>query len=274
MRVYCETRATKGILVVNQTSADPGIKGVIPIPMDFDHISICKVEDKKSQIYRQVRRFIQRYLTAPLAPIPRKSAESEVVFQDHKYDGQLVLIELSFFDDSGFCPTKQIGIILNISFGQIDEVIKYRFGEAYIRFGVKHGKLSLALKKGIIPLAQRGLSEEPKENWQVRATGIQENPVWEFEARGQSDVLGGSLSGEELGVIDLSDTSCIIKAIFKVQINANDLKITAQEGAWKDNDKPQVIETKRRAFFKKVVEPKLKDYLSKMVLQYDSTVIS
>ncbi|NET60443.1 MAG: hypothetical protein F6K47_31190, partial [Symploca sp. SIO2E6] len=169
----------------------------------------------------------------------------KVVSQDHKYDGQLVIIELNF-DDSGFCSTKQIGIILNISFGEIDEVINYIVGEAYIRFGVKHGKLSLALKKGLMPLAQRRISEEPKENWQVRATGIQENPVWEFEAGGQSDVLGGLLQDEKLGVIDLSDTSCVIEAIFKVQINANDLKITAQEGAWNDNDKPQVIETKRQ----------------------------
>ena len=69
MLVYCETRPTKGILVVNQTSADPGIKGVIPVPMDLDHISICKVEDKKSQIYRRVKRFIDNNLTTPLAPI-------------------------------------------------------------------------------------------------------------------------------------------------------------------------------------------------------------
>jgi tetratricopeptide (TPR) repeat protein len=66
MLVYCETRPTKGILVVNQTSADPGIKGVIPVPMDFDHISICKVADRKSQIYRQVKRFIQDNLVKSL----------------------------------------------------------------------------------------------------------------------------------------------------------------------------------------------------------------
>ncbi|WP_293106165.1 alpha/beta fold hydrolase [Moorena sp. SIOASIH] len=62
MLVYCETRPTNGILVVNQTSADPGIKGVIPIPMDVDHISICKVDDKKNRIYRQVKRFVNQNL--------------------------------------------------------------------------------------------------------------------------------------------------------------------------------------------------------------------
>lgn len=63
MLVYCETRPTNGILVVNQTSADPGIKNVIPVPMDCDHISICKVENKNNQIYRQVKRFVNQNLT-------------------------------------------------------------------------------------------------------------------------------------------------------------------------------------------------------------------
>jgi hypothetical protein len=77
MLVYCETRPTKGILVVNQTSADPGIKGVIPVPMDFDHISICKVADRKTQIYRQVKRFIQNNLTTPLPLIELKEIEEQ-----------------------------------------------------------------------------------------------------------------------------------------------------------------------------------------------------
>jgi hypothetical protein len=81
MLIYCETRPTGQILVVNQSSADPGIKGVIPIPMDFDHISICKVADTKSQIYRQIKRFIEKELTTPLAPLPLKRAEGEAIPQ-------------------------------------------------------------------------------------------------------------------------------------------------------------------------------------------------
>lgn len=82
MLIYCETRPTGPILVVNQTSADPGIKGVIPVPMDFDHISICKVADKNSQIYRQIQRFIEKNLTTPLTPIPLKLAEGEAIPQE------------------------------------------------------------------------------------------------------------------------------------------------------------------------------------------------
>jgi pimeloyl-ACP methyl ester carboxylesterase len=82
MLIYCETRPTGPILVVNQTSADPGIKGVIPVPMDFDHISICKVADRKSQIYRSIKRFIEKNLTTPLVPIPLKLAEGEAIPQE------------------------------------------------------------------------------------------------------------------------------------------------------------------------------------------------
>ncbi|MCP2730916.1 esterase/lipase family protein [Limnofasciculus baicalensis] len=88
MLVYCENRPTRGILVVNQTSADPGIKGVIPVSMDFDHISICKVGDRNSQIYRQVKRFMQQNLTTKLAPMPLNITEHEVISEEvdgHEY---------------------------------------------------------------------------------------------------------------------------------------------------------------------------------------------
>lgn len=63
MEVYCEKQKTSGILVVNETSADPGIPGVIPIPMDYDHVSICRPTSKDSVIYRRVKRFIKDNLT-------------------------------------------------------------------------------------------------------------------------------------------------------------------------------------------------------------------
>jgi predicted alpha/beta hydrolase family esterase len=69
MKVYCEKQKTSGILVVNETSADPGIQGIIPVPMDCDHISICRPESKKHRIYLGVKKFIQECLKTPLLPI-------------------------------------------------------------------------------------------------------------------------------------------------------------------------------------------------------------
>lgn len=58
MQVYFETRPTKGIRVVNETSSDPGIMGTIPIPIDADHLSICRPESRDSQIYLGVKNFL------------------------------------------------------------------------------------------------------------------------------------------------------------------------------------------------------------------------
>ncbi len=60
--VYCEKRPTHGILVVNESSADPGIPGVTPIPQDADHITICKPANKNASVYLRVKRLIQSTL--------------------------------------------------------------------------------------------------------------------------------------------------------------------------------------------------------------------
>jgi LPS export ABC transporter ATP-binding protein len=58
VQVYCEKRKVAGILVVNETSADPGIAGVVPIPMDDDHTTVCKPKSRESLLYVRVKRFI------------------------------------------------------------------------------------------------------------------------------------------------------------------------------------------------------------------------
>ncbi len=67
--VYCEKRTVAGLLVVNETSADPGITGVVPIPLDEDHISICKPNTRQAQVYRRVQRLIEDTLASPTVPV-------------------------------------------------------------------------------------------------------------------------------------------------------------------------------------------------------------
>jgi predicted alpha/beta hydrolase family esterase len=74
MQVYCEKKKTKGVLVVNETSADPGIKGVTPIPMDEDHLSICRPSSRENQVYRRIKRFIFDNLMC-LQPIQSESKD-------------------------------------------------------------------------------------------------------------------------------------------------------------------------------------------------------
>ena len=57
--VFYEKKKRSGILVVNATSADPGISGVIPIPVDSDHAHICKPSSKNQLTYVKVKKFVE-----------------------------------------------------------------------------------------------------------------------------------------------------------------------------------------------------------------------
>jgi hypothetical protein len=48
--------------MAEQTAADPGLPGVCPIPVDENHVTICKPTSKEARIYRQVKRLIQHSL--------------------------------------------------------------------------------------------------------------------------------------------------------------------------------------------------------------------
>jgi hypothetical protein len=63
IQVYCEKQKTSGFLVVDETSANPGIRSVTPIPMDDDHHSICRPLSRDSLLYRRVREFIKKKIT-------------------------------------------------------------------------------------------------------------------------------------------------------------------------------------------------------------------
>ena len=60
--VYYEKHATKGFVVVSRASADPGINNVEPVPVDKNHINICKPPDKNDTVYLGIKRYIQRTL--------------------------------------------------------------------------------------------------------------------------------------------------------------------------------------------------------------------
>src|SRR6266702_6227690 len=57
-QVFFENQATKGVLVVDRGTADPGLEGVIPIGLDADHVSICKPLSRDDLIYKRTRAFI------------------------------------------------------------------------------------------------------------------------------------------------------------------------------------------------------------------------
>lgn len=59
--VFAETQKTKGVMIVDQLSSDPGIAEAEIIPVDANHIEICKV-DIKSMPYKTVRSSIENFI--------------------------------------------------------------------------------------------------------------------------------------------------------------------------------------------------------------------
>ena len=62
-KVYYETKAILGILVVDPDSANPSIKDVQPTATDDDHISITKPKSPDNLVYKGVSRFIKEQLS-------------------------------------------------------------------------------------------------------------------------------------------------------------------------------------------------------------------
>lgn len=61
---YFEKYKTKNLaLVVERASADPGIVGVVPVPIDSDHITICKPSNRDSPIYRSLLHRVRQHTT-------------------------------------------------------------------------------------------------------------------------------------------------------------------------------------------------------------------
>ena len=59
--VYYEKHAAnKSIVVVSRESADPGVAKTRPVPVDKDHINICKPPNPEDIVYLGVKRHIQK----------------------------------------------------------------------------------------------------------------------------------------------------------------------------------------------------------------------
>ncbi|WP_295881877.1 hypothetical protein, partial [uncultured Thiohalocapsa sp.] len=75
-RTWCERREvrpnipllgiklTKGLLVVDATSTEPGLSGEVAVPLDEDHISICKPASRDAQLYKSLLRWVDECVAA------------------------------------------------------------------------------------------------------------------------------------------------------------------------------------------------------------------
>jgi tetratricopeptide (TPR) repeat protein len=59
--VFYETWGTQAGVIVDEASADPGLPGLPPIPIDADHIRIAKPADRNSLVYARLRDFMSEH---------------------------------------------------------------------------------------------------------------------------------------------------------------------------------------------------------------------
>lgn len=95
----------------------------------------------------------------------------------------------------------------------------------------------------------------------------EENPTWIFEPEKGSQVLNGLLNRAKLATLNVLSLPCRIEATFAV--NRRDICLTDAQGLW-----PLNLSRNKRAVLDKLIiqrllEPKLKPYISRAELQYD-----
>lgn len=65
VRAFFEKRDTKGVRVVDEVSADPGLVGSPPIAIDADHFAICKPASRNALVHKSVLRFLEDIFDGP-----------------------------------------------------------------------------------------------------------------------------------------------------------------------------------------------------------------
>jgi hypothetical protein len=67
-------------IIVKPDSSDPGLVEVEPVPIDADHVTICKPLDRSKDTYVYVRAFIERQV-APLTGLTERRLGRPTVLQ-------------------------------------------------------------------------------------------------------------------------------------------------------------------------------------------------
>ena len=73
---YYETLRTHGLMIVDASSADPGVEDCTVIPADYSHIDICKFAATHHPVYGGIVRFVKSIVGPPNAFLNKQDSES------------------------------------------------------------------------------------------------------------------------------------------------------------------------------------------------------
>ena len=86
IKVYCETEPTHGVMVVDKTSANPGIAKVTPVPLLKDHSTIAKPNSPEDRPYKGVKKFIrENFNNCPVLPRLENSHKPIMSLENSNY---------------------------------------------------------------------------------------------------------------------------------------------------------------------------------------------
>ncbi len=220
---------------------------------------------------------------------------------DEKRRSPLVTIFTQYQSDN----RRKVDLKLTIRFGR-HEIKTPKLGSS-VQFGLRGGELKLKLENGEMPLETMGLKSEfateieietgretgreieahlamsgglkdkgtskqsdkvKRKVYQCRTRGDETNPIWVFEAKtGEQGILEGQLTQERLGIVEIADEICYVKATFQIRMQS-DLYLIESGGLLGasnlSRNKSAFIE---RAFFQQFVERKLQPHLSQVEMQ-------
>ena len=138
--VLTETKSLRVLgMIVKPDSADPGLANADIVPIDADRLTICKPVDKTSQIYIEVRNFLQRRIARPKSPVEDRlekleTQQKELAEQIAREKGVEVAPLLAVLIKLGEMGVQEEDIPKRL-YAAADELIKLRTENEMLRRG-------------------------------------------------------------------------------------------------------------------------------------------
>lgn len=87
VKSFYETEKTWGVQVVDKVSGNPGVYGSDPVPVEADHISICKPETSDAPVHRSICKFIRDHLDKKITGAGGPAGDQESKRQEGSVSG-------------------------------------------------------------------------------------------------------------------------------------------------------------------------------------------
>lgn len=121
--VFAESQRMGAVTVVDASSSDPGIPGVRPIPIDADHLQICKPGGRDDLVYKTTLRFIDDcFPRLEQSKVALVSDRSKRIFISYRrrapIDAGLADYLRSALNEAGHDVFMDVGMQIGVDWGQ------------------------------------------------------------------------------------------------------------------------------------------------------------